>query len=121
MHPLNAPALALRGITKRFGTVVANDSVDLDVRAGEVVALLGENGAGKSTLMRIAYGFERADSGSIMRDGTVVRLSSPQDGRRHGIGMLFQQFTLIPAFTVAENCALFLPGLPAVVDLADVS
>ena len=119
--PLNAPALALHGVTKRFGPVVANDNVDLDVRAGEVVALLGENGAGKSTLMRIAYGFERADSGSILRDGALVRLSSPQDARRLGIGMLFQQFTLIPAFTVAENCALFLPDLPAVVDMADVA
>ncbi len=116
-----APALSLRGISKRYGDVVANDAVDLDVRSGEVLALLGENGAGKSTLMKIAYGFERADSGTILRDGAAVRLGSPLDARRLGIGMLFQQFTLIPAFTVAENLALFLPGLPALVDAAAVA
>ena len=115
-----APALSLRRISKRYGDVVANESVDLDVRWGEVLALLGENGAGKSTLMKIAYGFERADSGSISRDGAAVRLTSPLDARKLGIGMLFQQSTLIPAFTVAENLALFLPGLPALVDTAAV-
>jgi ABC-type uncharacterized transport system ATPase subunit len=116
-----APALSLRGISKRYGDLVANDAVDLDVRSGEVLALLGENGAGKSTLMKIAYGFERADSGTILRDGVAVRFGSPLDARRLGLGMLFQQFTLIPAFTVAENLALFLPGLPALVDAVAVA
>jgi len=111
-----APALELRGITKRFGDLVANNRVDLAVRSGEVLALLGENGAGKSTLMKIAYGFLRADAGTTLRDGTPVRIASPQQARRLGIGMLFQQATLIPAFTVAENLALYLPGLPALVD-----
>lgn len=106
--------LSLRGITKAFPAVVANDAVDLDARAGEIHALLGENGAGKSTLMKILYGVYRADAGSIEVDGRPVQIRSPEDARRLGIGMLFQTFTLIPAFTVAENVALFRPALPAV-------
>ena len=114
-------ALELRGITKRFGDVLANDAVDLDVRAGEVLALLGENGAGKSTLVKIAYGFLRPDAGTLARDGAPLHLRSPEDARRAGIGMLFQQPTLIPAFTVAENLALFLPALPAIFDAASIA
>ncbi len=116
-----APALELRGVTKRFGDVLANDRVDLVARAGEVLALLGENGAGKSTLVKIAYGFVRPDTGTILRDGDTVRIGSPEDARRAGIGMLFQQFTLIPAFTVAENLALFVPGLPALIDMSAIA
>jgi general nucleoside transport system ATP-binding protein len=114
-------ALELRAITKRFPGVVANESVDLDVRVGEVHALLGENGAGKSTLMKIAYGFYQADSGTIRVRGDEVRIRAPHDARALGIGMLFQNFTLIPAFGVVENVALFLPHLEAVLDRASLA
>ncbi|MCK4303420.1 MAG: ABC transporter ATP-binding protein [Candidatus Eisenbacteria sp.] len=111
-----APLVSLRGITKRFPNVIANDSVDLDLFRGEVHALLGENGAGKSTLMKILYGFYNADSGSIAVDGEEAHIGSPLDARKLRIGMVFQTFTLIPAMTVAENVALYLPDLPAVLD-----
>jgi len=108
--------LHMRGITKRFPNVLANDSVDFDLHSGEVHALLGENGAGKSTLMKILYGFYRADAGTITLDGREVRIESPLDARRLQIGMVFQTFMLVPAMTVAENIALHLPDLPFVVD-----
>ncbi len=110
------PIVSLCGITKRFPNVVANDSVDLDLFPGEIHALLGENGAGKSTLVKILYGFYRADSGSISVDGKEVQISSPLDALRLRIGMVFQTFTLIPAMTIAENIALYLPDLPAILD-----
>ena len=113
---LAAPLVSLRGITKQFPNVLANDSVNLDLFPGEVHALLGENGAGKSTLMKILYGFYNADSGSIAVDGEEVHIRSPLDARNLRIGMVFQTFTLIPAMTVAENIALYLPELPAVLD-----
>src|SRR3972149_10656738 len=104
--------LALRGITKSFPGGVANDHVDLEIHGGEVHALVGENGAGKSTLMKILYAFYRADSGQIYLNGEPVQIHSPHDARKFHIGMVFQDFVQIPAFSVAENIALFLPNLP---------
>lgn len=100
----------LRGITKRFPGVLANDRVDFDVRAGEIHALLGENGAGKSTLMKILYGLYQADEGQILIDERPVTFKSPADALRQGIGMIHQHFQLVSAFTVAENMALGLPS-----------
>jgi simple sugar transport system ATP-binding protein len=104
--------LLLQDITKKFPSVLANDRVNLEVLRGEVHALLGENGAGKSTLMKVLYGFYRPDSGEILQNGRPIRIRSPQDARRFRIGMVFQDFIQIPALTVAENIALFLPDLP---------
>jgi general nucleoside transport system ATP-binding protein len=101
-----APILELRGITKQFPGVLANDSVDFDVVPGEVHALLGENGAGKSTLMNIVYGLYRPDEGEIMVKGKRVAFSSSKDAIRSGIGMVHQHFMLIPVMTVAENIIL---------------
>ncbi|MEO6126369.1 MAG: ABC transporter ATP-binding protein [Ilumatobacteraceae bacterium] len=98
--------LELRGITKRFPGVVANDDVNLTVRGGEVLALVGENGAGKSTLMNILYGLYHADEGEILIDGQPVHFTSPRDAIAAGIGMVHQHFMLVPVFTVAENVVL---------------
>ena len=105
-----APLLSLRGVTKRFPSVTANDCIDLEVRPGEVHAILGENGAGKSTLMKIIYGYYQPDEGAIHMNGKETRFRSPQDSRRAGVGMVFQNFTLVPAMTVVENVALFWPN-----------
>src|SRR5919198_1068927 len=101
-----ATVLELRGITKRFPGVVANDHVDFDLRYGEVHALLGENGAGKSTLMNILYGLYHPDEGQIVLKGEPVRMHSPKDAIERGIGMVHQHFMLIPVMTVAENIVL---------------
>ncbi len=108
------PLMALRGITKSFPGVIANDHVDLDIHSGEVHALLGENGAGKSVLMKILYGFYHSDAGQILLNGVPISIKSPHDARNVGIGMVFQDLNLIPVFSVAENIALFLPDLKAV-------
>jgi general nucleoside transport system ATP-binding protein len=96
----------MRGITKRFPGIVANDAVDFDLFPGEVHALLGENGAGKSTLMNILYGLYTPDEGEIIVKGEPVRMTSPSDAIAHGIGMVHQHFMLIPVMTVAENVVL---------------
>jgi simple sugar transport system ATP-binding protein len=98
--------LELRGITKRFGTLVANDHIDLVVEAGEIHCLLGENGAGKSTLMNVLYGLYQADEGEILLDEKVQHFAGPGDAMAAGIGMVHQHFMLIPVFTVAENVML---------------
>ncbi len=98
--------LELRGITKRFGALVANDHIDLTVEPGEIHCLLGENGAGKSTLMNVLYGLYQADEGEILLDDDVQHFSGPGDAMKAGIGMVHQHFMLIPVFTVAENVML---------------
>ena len=100
------PVLELRGITKVFPGTVANDHIDLDLRRGEVHALLGENGAGKSTLMNILYGLSKPDEGEIILNGNRITFSSPKDAIERGIGMVHQHFMLIPVMTVAENIVL---------------
>jgi len=98
--------LELRGITKRFGSLVANDHIDLTVEPGEIHALLGENGAGKSTLMNVLYGLYQADEGDILLDDVPQGFRGPGDAMAAGIGMVHQHFMLIPVFTVAENVML---------------
>jgi simple sugar transport system ATP-binding protein len=99
-------AVELRGITKRFPGVVANHDIDITVAPGTVHAIVGENGAGKSTLMKTLYGMHRPDEGTIAVDGTTVRLNSPSDAIRHGIGMVHQHFMLADNLTVMENVVL---------------
>mgnify|MGYP001408292923 FL=1 len=99
-------SIELKAITKKFGSLVANDSIDLKVARGEIHAILGENGAGKSTLMNIVYGLAKADSGKIFVEDKEVIINEPADALRYGIGMVHQHFMLIPVFTVAENIAL---------------
>jgi general nucleoside transport system ATP-binding protein len=101
-----APALEMRGITKRYPGVVANDGIDLDVRPGEIHALLGENGAGKSTLMNILYGLAVPDEGEILINGEAVEIAGPSDAIRRGINMVHQHFMLVPVLSVAENILL---------------
>jgi simple sugar transport system ATP-binding protein len=103
---LDTPALELRGITKRFGSLVANRSVDFELRRGEIHALLGENGAGKSTLMNVLYGLHQPDEGEILLGGERVEIRSSSRAIGLGIGMVHQHFMLVPVMTVAENLVL---------------
>ena len=98
--------LELRGITKRFGALVANDNINITVEAGQILSLLGENGAGKSTLMNVLYGLYQADEGQILLDDKVQNFKGPGDAMAAGIGMVHQHFMLIPVFTVADNVVL---------------
>ncbi|KQP68835.1 ABC transporter ATP-binding protein [Methylobacterium sp. Leaf112] len=103
------PLFGAYGIVKRFGGFTANDGVDLEIRAGEIHALLGENGAGKSTLMKILYGLLEPTEGVVTHQGDIVQLPNPDAARRLGIGMVFQHFSLCENLTVAENIALVMP------------
>ena len=100
------PLLELRGITKRFPGVLANDSIDLELNEGEILALLGENGAGKTTLMNVLYGLYTPDEGEILVRGEKVNIQGPHDAIDKGIGMVHQHFMLVPVFTVTENVML---------------
>src|SRR3954467_650152 len=103
---VDAPALEMRNITKRYPNVVANDRISLTIKPGEIHALLGENGAGKSTLMNVLYGLARPDEGEILLDGRPVEIAGPSDAIHHGINMVHQHFMLVPVLTVAENILL---------------
>ncbi|HYL41682.1 MAG TPA: ATP-binding cassette domain-containing protein, partial [Candidatus Binatus sp.] len=101
------PALEMRGITKRYPGVIANDRIDLTVLPGEIHALLGENGAGKTTLMNVLYGLARPDEGQILLDGQVVRIADPSDAIARGIDMVHQHFMLVPVLTPQETEEIF--------------
>ena len=106
------------GLTKRYGDFLANDSIDIDVRPGEIHALLGENGAGKSTLVKAIYGLIQPSAGEIRWHGERIALSGPSEARRRGIGMVFQHFSLFDNLTVAENIALGLEGRESFKDVS---
>jgi general nucleoside transport system ATP-binding protein len=116
------PVLEARGIVKRFGALVANDHVDLQLFPGEVLALLGENGAGKTTLMNVLYGLTSPDEGHLLLDGEPVKFDSPRQAIARGIGMVHQHFMLVPPLTVAENLMLGAESTvgPAVLDIKKV-
>ena len=104
---MNKPiALEMKGVTKTFGSVVANNNVDLTVYKGEILAILGENGCGKTTLMNMIAGIYYPDAGSIFVNGQEVHITSPKDAFEHGIGMIHQHFKLVDLFTAAENIVL---------------
>ena len=105
-----ANAIELKNITKRFGEVVANDSVDLSVKHGEILSVLGENGSGKTTLMNMISGIYFPDEGQIFVDGEEVSICSPKDSFALGIGMIHQHFKLVDVLTAAENIVLGLDG-----------
>jgi general nucleoside transport system ATP-binding protein len=114
--PVRAPSLETQGMTKIFGPLVALDNVSLKVNAGSFHALLGENGAGKSTLVKCIMGFYSADKGQVRLDGADVTIATPRDARAFGIGMVYQQFTLVPCLTAAENLVISRADAPAVID-----
>jgi simple sugar transport system ATP-binding protein len=114
---MTTPLLSLRGVSKSYGQVKANRAIDLDVAPRSIHAILGENGAGKSTLMKLIYGVEQPDEGSLSWDGEAMALASPAEARRRGIGMVFQHFSLFETLTVVENIQLVMPGKKA--DLAE--
>src|SRR6218665_1341605 len=111
-----APSLKAIGMTKIFGPLVALDDVTIDIPAGSFHALLGENGAGKSTLVKSIMGFYSADKGQVLLGGKEVSIKSPRDARANGIGMVYQQFTLVPCLTAAENLVISRADAPSVID-----
>ncbi|MCB1439861.1 MAG: ABC transporter ATP-binding protein [Nitratireductor sp.] len=115
------PLLDVRGITKVFGSLIANDHVNLTIAPGEIHALLGENGAGKSTLVKMLFGVLDPSEGSIIWKGEEVRISSPSEARKLGIGMVFQHFSLFEALTAAENIALSLDATTPISQIADTA
>jgi simple sugar transport system ATP-binding protein len=123
--PASEPLLRAIGITKRYGTFLANDSIDLDLRPAEIHALLGENGAGKSTLVKVIYGLIQPSAGELRWSGEKIEPAGPAEARALGIGMVFQHFSLFENLTVAENVALGLapsePFAAISARLADVS
>ncbi len=121
MTEKRTPVLEMRGITKRFPGVLANDHVDLELYAGEVLALLGENGAGKSTLMNVLVGLYRQDEGEVYVRGEPVEIHSPRDADALGIGMVHQNFMLVETMTVAENIVLGMRDLAFTPDMEDVA
>ncbi|WP_275786090.1 ABC transporter ATP-binding protein [Pararhizobium gei] len=110
---MSIPLLSLRGISKSYGQIHANQAIDLDVAPQSIHAILGENGAGKSTLMKLIYGVEQPDDGTLVWEGEPLDLASPADARRKGIGMVFQHFSLFETLTVVENIRLVVPGRKA--------
>ncbi len=119
--PDATPLLELRGITKRFPGVLANDAVDFDVAVGEVHALLGENGAGKSTLMKVLYGLYRPDEGEVRLHGAPSGIATPAHAIEAGVAMIHQHFMLVPTLTVAENVALGLSSNGLLLDTSEVA
>ena len=113
-------AIEMRNITKRFGKVVANNGVNLTLRKGEILSLLGENGSGKTTLMNMVSGIYYPDEGEILIDGKPVEIRSPKDAFDHGIGMIHQHFKLVDVFTAAENIVLGLEGEKGKLDKTNV-
>ncbi|MGD9712138.1 MAG: ATP-binding cassette domain-containing protein, partial [Thermomicrobiales bacterium] len=113
----SGPILEVRSATKRFGGATALNDVDFDLLPGEIHGLVGENGAGKSTLVKILSGVQMPDEGEVLLNGTPIRFRSPADAKAHGIGMIFQELTLMPALTVAEN--VFLGRQPTRLGIVD--
>src|SRR4029078_11987360 len=111
-----APSLQASGMTKIFGPLVALDDVSIKAESGSFHALLGENGAGKSTLVKCIMGFYSPDKGQVLLDGQEITIKSPRDARANGIGMVYQQFTLVPSLTGAENLVISRADAPGVID-----
>jgi len=114
--PTTAPSLEVRGLSMRFGSFTALEDAELSVAPGEFHALLGENGAGKSTFVKCVIGYQRPTAGAILYAGREVAFASPREAHAAGIGMVYQQFTLVPNMTVAENLVLVRPDVPAILD-----
>ena len=117
-RPGQTPLLQTIGLTKRYGTFLANDSIDIDIWPEQIHALLGENGAGKSTLVKTIYGLIQPSEGEMRWQGEKMQLAGPSEARARGIGMVFQHFSLFDNLTVAENVALGLDGKESFKDMS---